>query len=67
LVVNSCICGSKFVENTNPPFPQRVVVGSSIDNLIQILMQALMHEIGPTKYLIGKRFMTFGANRVSIL
>ncbi len=34
--------------------------------LIQVLMQALMHEGGLTKYLIGKRFMTFGVDGVSI-
>jgi len=46
---------------------EHVVVGLGIDNLIQILMQALMHERSFTKYLIGKRFMTFGANGVYFL
>jgi hypothetical protein len=38
----------------------------SANNLIQVLMQALMHEGGLTKYLIGKRFLTFGVDGVSI-
>jgi hypothetical protein len=39
-----------------------VVLGSSVDNLSQILMQALMHEGGLTKDLIRKKFMAFSAN-----
>jgi hypothetical protein len=38
-----------------------VVARSSVDNLIQVLMEALM-----TKDMIGKMLMTFGANNVSI-
>jgi hypothetical protein len=41
-----------------------VVVGSSADNLTQVFMQALMHEGGLMKYLIGKKLMTFDANGV---
>jgi len=41
-----------------------VVVGSSADNLIQVFMQALMHEGGLMKYLIGKKLMTFDADGV---
>jgi hypothetical protein len=38
-----------------------VVARSGADNFTQILMQALMHEGGLMKYLIGKKLMTFGA------
>ncbi len=38
-----------------------MVVGSSANNLTQVLMQALMQEGGLAKDLIGKRLMTFGA------
>ncbi len=41
-----------------------VVLGSSVDNLIQVFMQALMHEGGLTKYLISKKLMAFNANGV---
>jgi hypothetical protein len=41
-----------------------VVVGSSAHNLMQVFMQALMHEGGLMKYLIGKKLMTFDANGV---
>jgi len=41
-----------------------VVVGSTVDNLIEDLMQPLMHERGFTKDLISKKLMTFGANGV---
>jgi hypothetical protein len=51
--------------DTNP-FLLRMCGGSSDDNLIQILMQALMHEGGLMKYLIGKKLMTFGANGVFV-
>jgi hypothetical protein len=40
------------------------VARSSIDNLIQILMQALMHE--KRKILIGKKLPTFTANGIPI-
>ncbi len=43
-----------------------VVVGSGFDNLIQVLMQVLMHQGGFTKDLIGIKLMTFGADGVSI-
>ncbi len=43
-----------------------VVVGLGVDNLIQVLMQALMHQGGLIKNLIGIKFMTFGANGVSV-
>jgi hypothetical protein len=39
-----------------------VVVGLSVDNLIQVLM----HQGGLTKDLIGIKFMTFGANGIFI-
>jgi hypothetical protein len=42
------------------------VARSSIDNLIQIFMQALMHEKGLTKDLIGKKLLTFIANGIPI-
>ncbi len=41
-----------------------MVVGSSVDNLIQVLMQALMNQGGLTKDMIGKKLLTFGANSV---
>ncbi len=47
-------------------FPSHVVVGSSDDNQTQVLMQALMYEEGFQKNLINNRFMTFGANGVSV-
>jgi len=43
-----------------------VVLGSNVDNLTQVLMQAMMHERGLTKYLIGKKLMTFSANGVFV-
>jgi hypothetical protein len=43
-----------------------VVVGSGANNLIQVFMQALMHEGGLTKNLIGKKLMTFSANGVFV-
>jgi hypothetical protein len=43
-----------------------VVLGSSIDNLTQILMQALMHEGGLTKDLVGMKLITFSANGVFV-
>ncbi len=42
-----------------------MVVGSGVNNLIQIFMQALMHE-GGTKKLISKKLMTFSANGVFV-
>jgi hypothetical protein len=45
---------------------QCVVVGSCANNLIQVLMQALMHKKGLTKSLIGKKLMTFSANGVFV-
>jgi len=41
---------------------ERVVVGLSEDNFIQVLMQALMHQGGFTKYLISIRLMAFGVD-----
>jgi hypothetical protein len=35
--------------------------GLGVDNLTQVLVQALMHEGGLEKDLIGKGLMTFGA------
>jgi hypothetical protein len=43
-----------------------VVAKSSVDNLIQVLMEALMTQGGLTKDMIGKMLMTFGANSVFI-
>jgi hypothetical protein len=43
-----------------------VVVGSGVNNLIQVFMQALMHEGGLTKKLIGKKLMTFSVNGVFV-
>jgi hypothetical protein len=43
-----------------------VVVGSSVDNQTQVLMQALLYERGFTKKLVGKKLMTFSAKGVSI-
>jgi len=43
-----------------------VVVGSRVNNLIQVFMQTLMHEGGLTKKLIGKKLMTFNANGVFV-
>jgi len=43
-----------------------VVVGSSVDNLTQVLMQTLMNQGGLTKDIIGKKLMTFGANGVYV-
>ncbi len=45
-------------------FLKCVVVGSGANNLIQVFMQALMHEGGITKNLIGKKLMTLSANGV---
>jgi hypothetical protein len=45
-------------------FPLSVVLGSSVDNLTQILMQALMHERGLTKDLVSMNVITFSANGV---
>jgi hypothetical protein len=39
-----------------------MMVGSSANNLTQMLMQALMNQGGLTKDMIGKKLMTFGAN-----
>jgi hypothetical protein len=47
-------------------FFECVVAGAGADNFTQILMQALMHEGGLMKYLIGKKLMTIDANGVSI-
>ncbi len=44
----------------------RVVVGLGVDNLIQVLMQVLMHQGGLTKDLICIKFMTFGADGVFV-
>ncbi len=41
---------------------EHVVVGSSVDNLTQVLLQSLMNQGGLTKDIISKRLMTFGAN-----
>jgi PII-like signaling protein len=41
-------------------------MGLSVDNLIQILMQTLMHEGGPMKSLIGKKLMNFGVDGVFV-
>jgi hypothetical protein len=43
-----------------------VVVGLSVDNLIQVFMQVLMHEGGLTNELIGKKLMTFNTDGISI-
>jgi hypothetical protein len=43
-----------------------VVLGSSVDNPTQILMQALMHEGGLTKDLVGMKLITFSANGVFV-
>jgi len=43
-----------------------VVARLSANNLTQVLMQALMHQGGLTKDLIGIRLMTFGVDGVSI-
>jgi hypothetical protein len=45
---------------------EHVVVGLGVDNLIQVLMQALMHEGGLMKYLISKKLMIFHADGVFI-
>ncbi len=42
------------------------MVGLGVDNLIQVLIQVLMHQGGFTKYLISIRLMTFGANGVFV-
>jgi len=42
------------------------VVGLGGDNLIQVLMQALMHEGRFTKDLISKMFMTFDVDEVFV-
>ncbi len=47
-------------------FPLSVVLGSSVDNLTQILMQALMHEGGLTKDLVVMKLITFSANGVFV-
>jgi hypothetical protein len=46
----------------NNLFYNRFLMG--VDNLIQVLIQVLMHQRGLTKYLIGIKLMTFGANGV---
>ncbi len=45
---------------------ERVMVGSSVDNRTQVLIQVLMHQGCFTKYLIGIRLMTFGADGVYV-
>ncbi len=45
---------------------KHVAMGLSVDNLIQILMQTLMHEGGPMKSLIGKKLMNFGVDGVFV-
>jgi hypothetical protein len=40
------------------------MVGSNANNLTQVFMQALMHEGGLMKDLIGEKLMTFGVNGV---
>jgi hypothetical protein len=47
-------------------FFERVMVGSGVDNLIQVLIQVLIHQRGLKKYLINIRLTTFGANGVSV-
>jgi hypothetical protein len=42
------------------------MVGLGVDIFTQVLMQALMHEGGLTKNLMGKKLMTFSAYWVSI-
>jgi hypothetical protein len=42
------------------------MVGSSVDNRTQVLIQVLMHQGCFTKYLIGIRLMTFGADGVYV-
>ncbi len=42
------------------------MVGSGVDNLTQVHMQALMHQGGLTKYLICTKLMAFGTDGVSI-
>jgi hypothetical protein len=44
----------------------RVVVQSSVDNLIQVCMQTLMNQGDLTKDTIGKKLMTFNANGVYV-
>jgi len=44
----------------------RVVVQSSVDNLIQVRMQTLMNQGDLTKDTIGKKLMTFNANGVYV-
>jgi hypothetical protein len=43
-----------------------VAAGLSDDNLIQVLMQVIMHEGGFTKDLISKMFMTFDVDEVFV-
>ncbi len=43
-----------------------VMVGSGVDNRIQILIQALIHQEGLTKHLISIRLTTFGAKGVLV-
>jgi hypothetical protein len=43
-----------------------VAVGSSVDNLTQVLMQTLMNQGGLTKDMISKKLMTFSANGVYV-
>jgi hypothetical protein len=45
---------------------EHVAVGLNVDNLIQILMQTLMHEGGPMKILISKRLVNFGVDGVFV-
>jgi hypothetical protein len=42
------------------------MVGSDVDNFIQVLIQALIHQGGLKKYLISIKLTTFGANGVSV-
>jgi hypothetical protein len=43
-----------------------VVVRSSVDNLTQMLMQSLMNQGSLSKDMVGKKFMTFGADGVFV-
>ncbi len=43
-----------------------MVVESSVDNLIQVFMQATLMNGGFTKYLIGNMFLTFGVDGVFV-
>jgi hypothetical protein len=42
------------------------MVGSGVDNHIQVLVQALIHQGGFTKHLIGIRLTTFGVDGVFV-